>query len=882
MATKFNVIRTTAFEVPPEGLGVATHVIDFPDGWLSPLRSLARTAQRSEKAAIPIRSLNEALRALVPDLSISLASVANKSRGDQPWLVSTRPLSTERLMPIVDAWIRSQQKAHVSDSLIADVIAVVRRTSLVSVERKLDELTPGGGAAPLRIVESQAATLLSMPGNFVDLDGARLEFVRCAAADGVAGELMTWPPLPTKNDQTYSIILRASAQTVPGEANPLLYLHFGVRRWMARKPFIAPRNGTTVYFRAKAPYLEDTRTPGAFVLARAISVARFDAGELTYGFAWNGSLIGVLDRAGLTTKVPDINALMAAPADFLRNKEAPASIPFRPGRSRGKDGVSPGINAQDRNTLLDWAAAVMGAATPVAPLERAPHDAIRTQPEKRGGTLSRGSIVASLASTVGQPVIIELLTSSEASTGLALRALSTRLGSADAARGDTDQPHFANLGIGGASISRPDFAGWVSAPLEAPANGKDPSPANSRVQQIATGVPPVTAPVVSIVEIEPAARFAVQGIMPRRDPKNAIRHGLARTGRLTQFVHPIADGQAEPSTADVIRFENAVDDAFRQLGVRPSPFRLRSPTLEIHPQYLAIWMLRRNKRRFGQNKNKVALPVAVLLNSDGTDIRVRTAMDAHWRPLHQAEVWIGKFCGGQAALTDGAGGSDFVSRVIGEITADGSPTLLLTGAQNFRLAWKHLQNPNIGVDVLTFQNGGECPIAHFPGLRHVRIRTQESYETPEGYGYIEEATGADAVGKTRGLWSYRGDRLFLSTARKADTDQTAKGTTKLPRPGSGLRGINKLVSNPQLVEIYVAAIQEGDDPAAWAALAHELRDGNPYFSGETVLPWPLQIAKQLGEYISPVYVEPDDDSVIGAAIEIGDAEDSSSATESQT
>src|SRR5689334_10897487 len=108
MAPRYSVLRATAFEVPREGLRSATHVIDFPDAWRAPLRALASRAQNREWPSVPLRSLNVSLQALIPDMAVALKAVGRQD-GDQPWIVSSTPLPVERIMPIVDSWVRSQQ-----------------------------------------------------------------------------------------------------------------------------------------------------------------------------------------------------------------------------------------------------------------------------------------------------------------------------------------------------------------------------------------------------------------------------------------------------------------------------------------------------------------------------------------------------------------------------------------------------------------------------------------------------------------------------------------------------------------------------------------------------------------------------------------------------
>jgi hypothetical protein len=867
---KFAALRTTAFDVPADGLGAVTHVVDLPGVWLDPLREVVRRATGRDRVSIPIRSLNEALQALVPDLGLCLKRAGQNTSGDNPWLVSASPLPTDRLMPVVWSWIRSLQTTDVPDYLIAEALAAVNATPLVSTQRTMQDLVDTPGPANLRVLEAQAASLLTAPGSGVDLEGTMLSFVRCATADGEGGEVMSWPPLRGKNDETYSFVIRASAQTLPGEAQPLLYTHFGLRRWMRREPFIVPGNATSVFLRTAVPYIENSEGRRSFAMAKAEKYSeRTDTGR-KFGFRWRGSLAEVLEGAGLTDKLPALEKLMVDPNYYRLSDSSPAVMPFRPGRDGRKNGVSAGVAAYDRNTLLDWVRNALKGATLLPALKRASFDPQRKQIEKRRGTLLRGSVVDSLASTVGARLTIELMTASETSTALALAALRDRLPGVGIA---LDTPVVLRTSAGNECIevlvTQPATRGAVTEPLAEPVSPKAPDAARNRARDIHRHLPRVGVPTITIAEIEAAKAFGMGGGLRGRDPKNAIRHGLARTGRISQFVNPADEDTQKAPASDAIRFTKAIDDAFRQLGVRPSPFVVQSAAGAIKPRLLAFTMLRRNKG--SEFSRKVFLPVAILTETDGTNIRVRTGRDkaTTWSPLHEAIPQIGTTAGGPNPLLTEFEAETFFRDVLNDVTSDDAPVLLLTHAQKLRrYAWPHLQNPKIGINTIAF-DGESKPVTEYPGLRHVRVRTSEGYETPQAYGFDEGQEGADAVGKPRGLWQLRGDRLFASTASKPPTNQTPKDISKLPRPGGEQGGIDMPIFNPQLVELFVAATQPGDDPTDWAALAHELRDANPYFVGEHVLPWPLRIADQLGEYISPVYVEPEDESEPSPSFEQG-------------
>ncbi len=60
------------------------------------------------------------------------------------------------------------------------------------------------------------------------------------------------------------------------------------------------------------------------------------------------------------------------------------------------------------------------------------------------------------------------------------------------------------------------------------------------------------------------------------------------------------------------------------------------------------------------------------------------------------------------------------------------------------------------------------------------------------------------------------------------------------------------VWNHQLIEVAAVSLQGDEDAEPWAALAHDLRWAAPHYKNVTILPRPLHLAEQIGEYIVPV------------------------------
>jgi hypothetical protein len=338
------------------------------------------------------------------------------------------------------------------------------------------------------------------------------------------------------------------------------------------------------------------------------------------------------------------------------------------------------------------------------------------------------------------------------------------------------------------------------------------------------------------------------------DPKFALRLGAAAAGRVSQFISSGTD--EEESGGNLIhRVQQAYKDLLlRQFGVQLGPLRfpIREANVPEPLQYLGIWLINQTRMTSPSGKAQ-CLPVVIWMASNRNDIRAFAPGFDHALPYPKA---LQALAGTDPFVQKERKGTEvvqFFQGAIEEVSSCG-PVLLLSHAQNLRNTWGFLQDKNLTPDMLEFLLGARLPVTRLPGLRHVRIRTQDQGETPECYA----VRPGDKLGFSDGLWLIPGSgRVFGSTARKAQSSKLSARSSKLmpfstrwggedhpslPRP-------EEHAWNAQMAELTVAALQPGDDPWVWAAIAHELRMSAQHFTDATVLPLPLHLAKKMEEYV---------------------------------
>ncbi|TDC50775.1 DUF3893 domain-containing protein [Micromonospora sp. KC207] len=852
MAPRYDNLAVTVLRLDPATPIERTyHLMRFPGRWKEPLRRLAQAQRGGEVASIPIASLNDAITALVPDCVVTLP-YAGRGDDDQDWLLAYREVNPAAIFNLVAAWARAQKG---TPEQIALALSQLHARDLSWSPVHLNLTAPDERQRAMRLLPMEIAATLSRPDTTCPHN--ELRFLRCPSAEG--SEVMSWPPERIEDQTPFSVKIGITAQTLPTSDELLVYLSYGVRRWMPVRGKLALDHGHSVYLAPTVPYLAGLENSRHFGTARIKRVKVTEKnGSNGYEPRWDDAVASVLKEVGCLDRLPDPQQLVDKPLDYLQRHGDAAALVYST-RMLSAEKVSAGLSVADRQPLMDWVVGELSPCLrPAAPLPRE-----RCTVYKGLGGISQSPVSAAyLSEIVGPRLDIELLTDDQA-TQYALDRLTTRLG--------VPMPRAEQLGetetlidLGGVTVGvRRLAAPTIRADLDRV--GRRPQAAvEARIVHIADALGRAANPTVALVEI--AGPDAYEGRRRGDDPKFAIRHGLLRTGRLSQFVTPVAEHKRPPrkesSDPNRERFAAAVDELFRQLGVRPEP--LPEParnTLLRQPALLAIWMIRQNKGRVWGLGRQV--PVAVLIDPTGQHVQVR-APKVPWQPLHTGLLEIGR----RYVNVDLKCGPDDVVRfakdVIDEATGAFPDTLLLTHAQNLRGVWTTLTNGRIQLDNLGFGAGDPQPVSKLPGLRHVRVRTVEGGETPECYGITDDETG-----QPKGLWRFLVHRVYGSTTGKPSTHSGAlKGVSKLiPGEHNGKLTAPKpkaQVWNPQFIELLVAGIQDGDQPEHWAALAHDLRDAAPYVRNTTILPWPLHLAEQIEQYLLPTKItDLDAQEVIG-------------------
>jgi len=875
---KYNHLRTLAFQLNPDitELMHRCTTLDFPEHWKRPLREL-QAAMRNrpvDKATLPIYGLNQAMRTLVPDL-LAIERGAGKS-GERPWLYSAREIDPERLLLVIHAWVQAAF-ARASQSQRQHVLRELRAADLKwrSEDLNLAAWHAGehGTAEASRrdsfvLLPDMLAAMLSRPDVSLDYGPAGLRFRRAPLAPGQKGaELVSWPPLWYTDRGArwpYSVVITLTAQTVPFQSYPLIHCDVGLRRWAGPSPRL-PGGSTSVYLLTSVPWLRGMHESSSFQVAsvrwrRMPSVTQ--SGKPTFSLIWGEYLTEMLNDLHPQHPFPVPQAIVDDPIQSLNLEGSPnAALIFRPGMEP-EHGVGPGLMPPDRRALAEQLEAIFA---PTLQFTQAPErvvfkvsggqnpffEDIRTKMKKDG---QPGKVVAPeqrdlvlaqrrtmITQAIGKQLNIEIWHQSPYVREGMVRAVCEQFG--------LDRPAALP-----AVWSEADLAitleahelGPIAAELELDnglSNERDRLQAaiNQRVKLVANAMEVASPNTVALIELAGKEGYRSE---PLSDPKPALRLAFARRGRLNQFITPGGDEKLEHKAS------SSLLDALRQLGIRPEMPRIDGLPHSLN--VVGVWLVKQYEST-SPTKTSVLLPVFVSYSTESPVIMATApGLGDSWLPYHQALLSIAD--GEAHGYAKEHQVMAYIRQTLMNDVLPQGDTLLLCHAQNLRFAWPWLQNGHIARDTIAFGDEAPQPISRWPGLRVVRVRSNQGFETPEWYAQNPDE---DEQGFTKGLFRM-GERVFASTYdkprqfQKLSPNLSKADAWTAPKSGKTFDASpNVHAWNPGLFELTVACLQPSDEGVdwPWAALAHALRDAAPHYDEATALALPLHLGQLMEEYV---------------------------------
>jgi hypothetical protein len=724
-------------------------------------------------------------------------------------------------------------------------------------------------------------------------------------------ELMTWPPVYYTDKQEerwgYSYVLTITLQTFVGKSEPHVHFHYGIRRWHSHPCFDGQKltlgQRTSVYLHSTQPWLGLFPTKACTIAC--LEAVKRDGRRFPL---WADLVPEIAQRLGVL--FPSAEILTKAPEKWLAGVAgAEAGIVYTTPRYHP---IGTGMGGDVREILTQQITKILAPDLMLLPplkQYQIPHMHPAHPLTKELREMTGSSRLSGLEASVGSYVSIEILWQTEKVRDmlfdrvLALLSRSlqpfpdeqkneldlpteeevedTENGLEEHVSDDVDEitpspasgqsrrqarkripepeplpadeERIVALPGGGRLrlITRP--LGSIGSLLPVPENKKQDLRArmNERVNMIRSQVLRANEPTLALIELpnyQDPRKPDLRRQFRRRDPKPALRLGLAHTDRVSQFITSDEEGLRE-------RADSAVRDGLRHLGYLPLPIGFSIPQLRFPAQMVVagVWFVRITRRRAVV---RVHLPVIVLFHTTQHKIYAWLPDNQGVRSYRQALLDIVRMNPQDVSSKKRKDALNQVKQFLqGELMRQGSSDVAVyVHAQNARATWYGMNNNEAIIDALHFESGDQ-PISaeNLPGrLRLIRLRTSLQGETPEWY-----VSGSKPGKSAQGIWfdadeDIERSRLFYSIAGKPGTVKTKyKGKQQDPRENYRI---------PSIVEGMTLIKQEDDNPIIWPVATYQWRKMGFLTNDMTVLPLPLELAQKMDEYAEVIgpWVFPDE------------------------
>ena len=830
-------IQMMMFPIPKDMNLIRTfYQMSMPTKWDKIFRDI--WPNEGERPKIPYASLGDALRLLFPEI-VHIEKMWSTDITRNGWLFSWELPRDEPFMALMQMWGRMEGERQNRE--IQSFIEQLDRGDLDwnKQELRLDEYdthdngTPDLGSVPFRCGLLLDWVCTELAGKEIRVgDQSSLEFRR--AYDGRRPHLISWPAIENSRRGSlwyWSYVLTPSIQTMPGYPEPLLLFAASIRRWasdsLVRESgyYDLPPGKTSVYVEVPDSWFTDL--PGerdhSFALL-PMELAKIERdGRDVWEPVWANFVDQILSRLGTEPTLPNAVELLEDPPRFLKREYGSAGLLIR--NSNTHHPVTGGVPLTDRRDIFRSVSKLLKpyGFSPIEVSERVRPRVPRKRSSLRAvpySAMQGREIIQSLRHTVGDRIQFEVLYQTEA-TRTALRTeIWKRL-----LKGIPDEtPASDKITVEGVHIEITfRQLGAVGSELDRDGRGGE----DRRVSQIKEAFHKSDNPIGCIVELHDREHFK-----SKRDPKAAIRWGLATRGRLSQFMTPLPIDDNVPDDG-IERVSNAVADMLRQFGNMPgSPFDKMPDRFPSNVQALAIWVHPRNRLPMLvhlASRSQVAKNVSPIRVMLPTGIR-----GGCWYSYPEAQLKIGS---DEISKIHEDKIRGILKKMLGEFAessvVDDSPLLMLCDAENMRgrWIWPELQNQKLVVgqpDGMPWNTAGLKP-------RLARIRTGNNGEVPQWF--------EDSLTWSSGLFEAPGRRAYFGIGSKSVTmKSSSQKESKRDRP-FGRHALSRVN------EIILVQLHEGDDCTFWAGAVHRLREMASHFNDVLSLPLPLHLAKKTEEYI---------------------------------
>ncbi|UMZ73720.1 pPIWI_RE module domain-containing protein [Natranaerofaba carboxydovora] len=824
------------------------YVLFLPEKWKEKLKSIYQL-ETGKDYNIPIKSLNSVIRALFPEI---IDVNKNAFKKDNYWIISSREINLERFREVIKAWINAEFNNTKPDRV--KIIHELIDTTELNWEKEYTSLFntnthENGTANPRSYYFKSVPSYLcnKLIGQKLYLNDKILNFEQCDPST-----LVSWPPIiykSSKNEFSYSFFLTFSVETIPYYEKPVILVNPGIKRWVTTSLQnngyikLPSKEHITTYLKSSAYWYDEKQSPG--FTETSLYLENYGEGKVS----WGNKINKILSNLTLNTKLPEPNELIRDPGHYLYNNDPTAAIVYGNALTEIKHRVGTGLSLKDKKEIFEQIDNVFSElesfkenfelnrrkiVTSSTPLRIAPKNLSTKEFEDEDNYKKDSSkrvepkhseLRQELADNIGGELNFEILHQTDVTKNALEKSIISILGLKDY---QTDINGVYKTPEIKVFINKREIGDWADK-LDKNSFKKSET---ERINKITKKASFPQVPTGTLIELDDKDYFG------KSDPKSALRKGLAKTKRVSQFITPEYREAEDKKNNLIERSENAVLDLIRQLGVLISPphVMLKSNDSKLPEEYsiFAICLINLNRRK-GKKGESAKIPVAVYMHTGKTEVKISYPGSEGWKNYREGLIDLAKYKADKKL--DDKKIIEFISKVINNDAVNAGPSLVLIEASNIRRYWKWVQDKNIRSNELYFDNPKHLKSKNdCPDLRIIRVRAGK--ETPTWYGENNNRE----TGFTSGVFEVN-KGIYWSIPPKGKTQKGISGKI------SKIKSPQKTFQANKILEILPAIISPEDSSLEWSTVIHRLRAMSVHYEDSTTLPAPLHLAKKAEEYL---------------------------------
>ncbi len=816
-------IYPLAYQLVP-GQSCTLYYLSFPEKWKQKLFEIARanSPKFKEEYGLPTNALKKLVDSWIEGI-VALAPL-KKTSDDSKWLASCHSYTQSEirtLCSLIKVWVKATYVTPKSFPRVKKLATDFCNTMKIEDIEKLHQsaevyLTLDNGTVCEEAY--QAIPLLAVNrllGKELVLKEQALHL--CYAAKN---QLISSPIADKQSGHQYSFVFDFSVQTTPPERKALLLCQMSIRRWIPGKSKKEPIS-----------YLKENINAHV-----KISESKFCQVPISYDFQtkkidWKAQDRECYDIWGYTP-LPQCEEVLASPEAYASR----VLLPYKNGMWSFKASkIGTGVSVIDKAALYKEISVLL-------------HDIICDQPEayRIKSKVKKFSCYKS-PQEYESPEKFRSWVSKCAETNRIVFEIYglTKDKNQSMIMSNVQDKIWRDFGK-----KQPDSCMEIQCLLKEAAAFGDPMENDSKMAKIQRSdeiynqlgsVNGVTA----CIYILPGQEHYSKG-----DPKQAIRNGFARTGRVVQFINP--EGEFNQNKID-----NAVYDLYRQLGIvalinmeKKLPILANTPCIGMHICTQVHGIVKRT--RF--------LPIYVTV--DMTSGKTRVQCDAFEKRtvtyreacLEMAQLFWKKDLDERCVNASRSPAKQELIELKNQYYGENGNVLLTVQSDgNTRAVWAGISDKEIGKYALTDlycpeQINAGSPYNPYPisladtGIRVVRIRSNQ--EVPDYYTMLNNKSTADRLQYTSASGVFQYGNVFWGIHERSGDKQYIK-SFKMSRVDAP----KQCFAEKDMIEFYPMQLQSGDKPDEWVFYTNALRHVPIQYNQSTVLPLPLHLAKSLEEYL---------------------------------